>query len=368
IYNGIINIDNLDKNEILELLEACDELCFDELIDDLQNHLIKEEKWTQQNIIHAHKLSFKHQSFNLLQDYCNELICENPDIVLNSNNVAIIEKSMLVSILKKYDFKKLKYLLSDIIPLIRFNEISRESFYDKVNPYKMIFDNDVYEKLIQYYFTEKWQSELPFQKDPRIRKGKGGLLNFKTKSLISRWINKENKHYNINNMPYSFELIYCGSQDGYARSIFEQKCYNIEQTLVMMKIKETGELVGGYNPVCWNKKEKSPNDSYWIETDKSFIFKIDEDQLDNSILSRVKNPEDAIYHHGQNHNVICDYISFHEVTISFFILALNISVNNEPYCLYYGHGSYENDLNLRNGHKRVHLLEECEVYKIVKKN
>ena len=44
MYNGVINIDNLDKNEILELLEACDELCFDELIDDLQNFLIKEEK------------------------------------------------------------------------------------------------------------------------------------------------------------------------------------------------------------------------------------------------------------------------------------------------------------------------------------
>ena len=60
-YNGIINIDNLDANEILELLEACDELCFDELIDDLQNHLIKEEKWIQQNLIHTHKFSSKHQ-------------------------------------------------------------------------------------------------------------------------------------------------------------------------------------------------------------------------------------------------------------------------------------------------------------------
>ena len=105
MYNGIINIDDLDKNEILELLEACDELCFDELIDDLQNHLIKEEKWIQQNLIHIHKFSFKYQSFNLLQDYCNELICENPDIVLNSNNVATIEKSMFVSILKKDDLK-----------------------------------------------------------------------------------------------------------------------------------------------------------------------------------------------------------------------------------------------------------------------
>src|SRR2546423_15581059 len=104
MYNGIINIDNLDANEILELLEACDELCFDELIDDLQNHLIKEEKeWIQQNIIHIYKISSKHQSFNSLQDYCNELICENPKVVLNSNNVATIEKSMLVSILKMDD-------------------------------------------------------------------------------------------------------------------------------------------------------------------------------------------------------------------------------------------------------------------------
>ena len=135
-----------------------------------------------------------------------------------------------------------------------------------------------------------------------------------------------------------------------------------------MKIKETGELVGGYNPVCWNKKEKSPNDFYYIETDKSFIFKIDEKQLDNSILSRVKDPECAIEHYEQNINVTHDCTKFHEITTSFYILALDISINNEPYC-YYGHdASYENNLNLRNYYKVVHLLEECEVYKIVKEN
>ena len=70
MYNGIINIDNLDASEILELLEACDELCFDELIDDLQNFLIKEEKeWIQENLIDIYKISSKHQSFNSLRDY-----------------------------------------------------------------------------------------------------------------------------------------------------------------------------------------------------------------------------------------------------------------------------------------------------------
>ena len=137
----------------------------------------------------------------------------------------------------------------------------------------------------------------------------------------------------------------------------------------MMKIKETGELVGGYNPVCWNKKEKSLNDYYSIETDKSFIFKIDENQPDNSILSRVKDPKYAIYHYERNPEFTCDCVKFHEVTINFNVLALCISsVNNEPYCYYEHYAYYKNNLNLRNSNKTVHLLEECEIYKIVKNN
>src|SRR5438270_614905 len=41
MYNGIINVDNLDENEIWELLEACNEL---HLSKDLQKLLIDEEK------------------------------------------------------------------------------------------------------------------------------------------------------------------------------------------------------------------------------------------------------------------------------------------------------------------------------------
>src|SRR6266511_1233736 len=104
MYNGIINVDNLDANEILELLEACDELCFDELIDDLQNLLINEEKeWIQENLIDIYKISSKHQSFNMLQDYCDGLLYDNPELLLKTCDIAIIEKPMFISILKKDD-------------------------------------------------------------------------------------------------------------------------------------------------------------------------------------------------------------------------------------------------------------------------
>src|SRR5947208_17167919 len=106
MYNGTISVNNLDANEILELLEACDELCFDELIDDLQNFLIKEEKeWNQENLIDIYKISSQHQSFNLLQDYCDGLFYDNAELLLKSSDIAIIEKPMFMSILKKDDLE-----------------------------------------------------------------------------------------------------------------------------------------------------------------------------------------------------------------------------------------------------------------------
>src|SRR2546421_36977 len=102
MYNGIINVNSLDANEILELLEACDELCFNELIDDLQRVLIKEDdEWIQQNLIEIYKISLHQRSFNLLKDYCNELIRENPDPILKSDDFTMIEEPIFISILKK---------------------------------------------------------------------------------------------------------------------------------------------------------------------------------------------------------------------------------------------------------------------------
>jgi len=53
MYNGMVNIDNLYANEILEFLEACDELNFNELIDDLQYHLIiNGREWINANLVY----------------------------------------------------------------------------------------------------------------------------------------------------------------------------------------------------------------------------------------------------------------------------------------------------------------------------
>src|SRR5204862_1137619 len=135
---------------------------------------------------------------------------------------------------------------------------------------------------------DEWQPRLLSQKGPRVGKG---LLNYKMKMLISNWIDEKNDGLdNLYNLPYNYELILCGSQEGFSRSIFEKKCFNIKQTVVIVKLKETGELIGGYNPICWNLKEESPDEFCWVKTDKIFIFKVDQNQINNSTTSRVKVP------------------------------------------------------------------------------
>src|SRR6266511_1981818 len=258
MYNGVVNVNNLDASEILELLEACDELNFNELVEDLRNHLlIQHKEWIQQNLIYFYKFSSKHhQTFNLFQDYCNELIDDKPETLLNSGDMVSIEKPMLITILKKdyleideidiwdhvvqwgigqnkelrkdisewneKDFKILKDILKDIIPLVRFNEIKSKDFSRKIKPYRKAFNENIYEEILDCYLDNEWQTKLLPQKGPRVGKG---LLNYKMKMLISNWINERNdKPDNLHNLPYNYELILHGSQ-GFSKSIFEKKCF-----------------------------------------------------------------------------------------------------------------------------------------------
>src|SRR5439155_19961227 len=139
---------------------------------------------------------------------CIELIINNPGLFLESNNnIATIEKSMLLTILKsdlleldeikiwnyvvqwgigqsknvsgknisewnENDFEEMKNNLKDIIPLIRFDQITSIDFYKKIIPYKKAFDKDFYEEIHQYYLNVEQKPKLLLLRGPRLGKGK----------------------------------------------------------------------------------------------------------------------------------------------------------------------------------------------------
>ncbi|CAG8499850.1 16694_t:CDS:2 [Acaulospora colombiana] len=86
-------------------------------------------------------------------------------------------------------------------------------------------------------------------------------------AVVSNWIVKN-------------PLLIRGSRDGFTPEVFHQKCDNKGPTLTVLKVKESGEILGGFNPFSW----ESPPESNYYYTKKSFIFRIDLHNAKNSII------------------------------------------------------------------------------------
>ncbi|RGB23128.1 hypothetical protein C1646_774966, partial [Rhizophagus diaphanus] len=68
------------------------------------------------------------------------------------------------------------------------------------------------------------------------------------------------------NNPYDFKLLYHSSQDGIDTSTFHKNCDNKGATIWVAKIKDSTQIIGGYNPLNWN------GNAVWKTTADSFIF------------------------------------------------------------------------------------------------
>ncbi|RHZ84576.1 hypothetical protein Glove_79g57 [Diversispora epigaea] len=116
---------------------------------------------------------------------------------------------------------------------------------------------------------------------------------------IASWIDKKEVTYDVNNNPYEFNLILRGSRDGFGTDVFWNLCNQKTNLVVVVKVKDTDEILGGYNPIGWNS-----NLNNYFKTKDSFIFSLKNGSIKNHILSRVKNASFAIYsylrHNGPN--------------------------------------------------------------------
>ena len=64
-----------DTSNTLKVLVAADELLLNELVDYLQTYLIENKAdWIKQNFGFTYQMSFKHNSFSELQEFCSNLI------------------------------------------------------------------------------------------------------------------------------------------------------------------------------------------------------------------------------------------------------------------------------------------------------
>ncbi|CAG8593958.1 5857_t:CDS:2, partial [Scutellospora calospora] len=95
-------------------------------------------------------------------------------------------------------------------------------------------------------------------------------------------------------IPDKIKLILRGSHDGFGKTIFFKRLKNIKNSILILRVHGTNEIIGGYNPLVWKELGGilQPNACY-SETNKSFLFAL-KDHI--TLISEVINSKQAIYH------------------------------------------------------------------------
>ncbi|RHZ75154.1 hypothetical protein Glove_217g68 [Diversispora epigaea] len=335
IYGGIIDTENMDVRAMYDLMILANELEFEELSEKLENHLIESKaSWLRTHFSFVYRSIFKNNKFQNLKTFCNDIVVKHPSIIFESEDFASLHESVLVSILKRDDlqmqeseiwdylikwgtaqnptlpekleewsdknFITLKTTLQQCLPLVRYFHISNSDIMDKIKPYKKILDKQLWNDWKQYLMLPDrpiksiilpprliLKQELP----ARVIKLFSTIINEEHTAMISSWIDNQQTSYSLTNNPYEFQLILRGSKDGFAPSTFWDICDNHANTIVVTKVKGTNEIIGGFNPLAWNKLK-----TRWLKTSKSFIFSFPDGDIQNSILSRVRNENRALWY------------------------------------------------------------------------
>ncbi|EXX65014.1 hypothetical protein RirG_137390 [Rhizophagus irregularis DAOM 197198w] len=169
----------------------------------------------------------------------------------------------------KEDITKIKRALYRFIPLIRFYDIEPTDFFYKVYCYKDILPQDLIHNLLEFYIVPnmKPKTNLTPRKPNFKYQLNSTLIESNHVSIFASWIDKmDSSHYNRKNIPYDLNLLYRASQDGNDTSSFHRNCDNKGATIWIAKIKNSTQLIGGYNPLDWDQSFS------WKTTADSFLF------------------------------------------------------------------------------------------------
>ncbi|EXX62965.1 uncharacterized protein OCT59_029414 [Rhizophagus irregularis] len=336
LYGGIFSLNERDTLDIFKVLIAADELLLQELVNYLQNYFIENEiEWMEQHFELVHRTTIKSNNLPEIQQFCIDFMAKSPEKIFKSLDFTSLPENSLISLIKRDDlqmkeievwehvlkwglkqnenlisdpdtwtdddFKMLENTLQHCLPLIRFYGLSPKEFLHKVRPYKKLFKQQFYENLLNSYMDpdiEPNDSNISLPRNIII----DGIIattivNLNITSIISRWIDKvdfNNKFSYLRELylPYKFELLLRGSRDGFYPNKFHELCDNKSNTVTFIKVKGTGEILGGYNPSIWKSS------GGWSRSLDSFIFSFKgKDNFKDPFLSRVKNIDKALYYY-----------------------------------------------------------------------
>ncbi|GET03148.1 carbohydrate-binding module family 13 protein [Rhizophagus clarus] len=253
IYGGRLFLEKHDDSDIIKILVAANE--FEKCLISLIQHENSQKNTIQ---VWEHVLKWG--------------ISQNPELPSDPLNYS------------KDDFNTLKNSLQQCILLIKFYNLTSKEFVEKVYPYKKIIPKELREKLIKdFIYQQNKKPELEITKEISSKNIDSKIIKYQHTELISNWIDRLDTTLDSRSNPYEFKLMLRGSRDGFSSNKFHEICDNQSHTISIIKVKDSTEILGGYNPIIWKS-----NDSYG-NTKDSFIFSFkNKDNIEDYSLSRVK--------------------------------------------------------------------------------
>ncbi|RHZ74110.1 hypothetical protein Glove_227g15 [Diversispora epigaea] len=337
LYTASIDLGYMSGVEVLKLWVASDELDLQKLITFIQSYMAdKKIDYLQNDPVQFIQTTFRYETCKSLRDFCIDSICAEPKILLNCAESINIEESLLLLLLERddllideieiwqyllkwgisqssslisldinnvyewsvEDFTMLRKILHPFIPLIRWFQIPAVDFWRKVRPFEQILQKELYFNIVGHHLDPAFRHNskiLP----PRSQIFDSIIIDQKHFKIIVNWIAEKNigpryeKDNKENKPSYSFHCLLRASRDGFDARTFHKLCDDQGPTIVVSKIKETGQIIGGYNPLNW--QEGAYNYDTWLETKQSFLFSFENKlNLDSAIIARVTDPEYAI--------------------------------------------------------------------------
>ncbi|CAG8629305.1 9518_t:CDS:2 [Acaulospora colombiana] len=337
IYSGTISLSERSIVEILEILAAADELLLVDLLDYIQEYLIENKsEWLHSYILQIYQACLIHNSCSDLQEFILATISSDPELLFKSDDFLRTDESLLLPILRRDDLDLAEDELWDyvikwgcaqnnllnqsITPIISTSIIS--SFSDDIemvgvdepeirNPFNSTRSSisSTYSNFASYD-QSTWTPEdflkLKKLEDDIVRchlkpgnkpkfgtntpRGNSMLVGHQQMSRIADWIDRnDSPTYSGADIPYKFRLLVRGTRDGFDSTTFHSRCDNQGPTFVIMKIVNSGEIIGGYNPINWK------TGSGRLETRDSFLFSFgNRNRLEDARISRVSRPNYAI--------------------------------------------------------------------------
>ncbi|RHZ82479.1 hypothetical protein Glove_109g165 [Diversispora epigaea] len=407
IYGGIVNLENVETRFIFDLMLAANEFELAELSKKLETILIEDKApWLKTHFTLVYHTIFVKENFKNLENFCNDIVVKYPNLIFDSSDFTSLPVTSLVSLLKrddlqmkeikiwdyvikwgiaqnstlpnnlkewsKNDFLTLKTTLQQCLPLIRYFHISNIEIYDKIMPYKKILGKQLWEDIQQHLFAPDRPVEsiilparsiLVTELPPRTNEPKepfSTIISEDHAVEISSWIDRKTTTYSTMNVPYKFELVLRGTKDGFAPQTFWNICHGYSRTVVVVKVKGTDEIIGGYNPLAWDNTYNGPEWDKWMETEDSFIFSLKNGNLQNSIISRV-NTKYAIRNIPKNYQNQCGPYFGNDFCL-YSNSKSDFNLDASSYC---SNSYYEKRLRtLSNSFS----IDNYEVFKVVKKS